>query len=232
MSHSRRWSSYLPRTGFTLGSVAVVGVAVLTGCSPPTFEGPQIQEPPEGFRYDANAEQSRNVFPDREELWQGAWFRIETVNDDHASIFLTAYRGGAGREQVEAAREAQASRYARPGRMRYGELEELRIDGRTAWGWTESQYRSDGSVAALQYKAVVPYDTVTYAVEFFSTLEPWMDVDTLRATVMTFAVGRTEVSWRGVAVTAFLLALAAGWIGKKARPVSLHQGRGEQAPPG
>lgn len=152
-------------------------------CSGPEREGPQIPKVPEGFIYDANASQGRNVFPDARQVRQSAWTTLG--EDEHSSIFFTTYRGAATREEVAAARADQESRYG--SYMEYGPLEDLTIDERPAWGWLETQwYREE--IASLEYKAVVVYDSLSYAVEFHSSEPRFMDAATLKALVETFRV--------------------------------------------
>ncbi len=176
--------------------------ALVVGCSRPRFEGPQIQDPPPNFLYDANAYQGRNVFPEREQLRQSAWARGFGDDTPHSSIYMTAYSGSSSRAEVQAARDAQEARYGRS--IRYGALEDIVIDDRPAWGWLETQIYQE-RVASLEYKAVVSYDTVSYAVEFWSNDPELMDPATLRETVQTFAIGKTRVSVPGVLVAVLLL---------------------------
>ena len=96
------------------------------------------------------------------------------------------------RAQIQAARDDQERRYGT--NMRYGPLHEIEIDERPAWAWLETQiYR--GNVSSLEYKAVVSYDSVAYAVEFWSDQAQWMDETKLREVVASFAVGRIRISW-------------------------------------
>ncbi len=173
-----------------VGAVALLAVG--PACSRPTFEGPQIQDPPDLFIYDANASQGRNIFPQRQQLRQGAWFSGLSNDDEHSSIFITTHAGPSSRNEIEAGRDAQANRYGGLS-MQYSPIGSIWIDGRTAWGWTETQvYR--GKIASLEYKAVVSYDTVSYAIEFHSSQPEWMNEQKLKAVVATFAVGRTELN--------------------------------------
>lgn len=177
-------------------------LVLLTGlgaCSTPRFEGPQIQEPPAGFLYDANAYQGRNVFPEREELRQGAWLSRIADDDLHSSIFITVYAGPSSHGDIVAARNRQEERYG--ANTRYAALEGLTIDERQAWAWLETQmYRGD--VASLEYKAVVPYDTMTCVIEFFTRDPAWRDEAKLRQVVTSFAVGKREVNTPAVVVAA------------------------------
>lgn len=99
-------------------------------------------------------------------------------------------------------------------------LEDIRIDGRPGWGWLETHiYR--GEVASLELKAVVPYDTVTYAVEFYASHPEWVDEARLREVMGTFAVGRTELNVPLLALVLVVLlaggALVAGKVAGLAR---------------
>jgi hypothetical protein len=184
-----------------LGFMALVLVfCLLVGCSKPALEGGQFRDRPEGFAFDANATKARNVFPGREQLDQRAW---ATFGEDHNSIFVTHYAGPATREQVQAARDDQEARYGRKD-LRFGNLEEMIIDGRPAWGWLETQTYK-GELSSLQYKAVVSYETACYTVEFFAGREDWQDEYALRAFVNTFEVGRTKPNVHAIVAGAVLL---------------------------
>ena len=95
------------------------------------------------------------------------------------------------------------------GYLDYGPLEELKIDGRPAWGWLETQYYKE-KLASLEYKAVVPYDDIMYTVEFFTGRDEFMDEAFLRESVCRFEIGRTKVN--EAAVTAGF-AMALGFVG-------------------
>lgn len=157
----------------------------LPACSGPRFEGPQVQEPPVNFVFDANASQGRNVYPDRRQRAQVAWWH-SMGERDHSSVFITTYDGPSTQADVAAARNRQAEQYGHY--IRYGDLETLWIDDHGAWGWLETQI-VEGDTASLEYKAVVTYDSVSYAVEFFSSEPEWMDPTRLREVVSSFAVG-------------------------------------------
>ncbi len=164
---------------YTIGALAL---GLNLHCSGPQREGPQIPKVPEGFMFDANASKARNILADEWQLRQEAW--VTMGDEEHSSIYFTTYRGAVSREEVAAAHDAQASRY---GYLEYGPLEDLTIDGRAAWGWLETQvYR--GKLASLEYKAVVAYDSLSYAVEFHSSEPRFLDPAALKALVETFRV--------------------------------------------
>ena len=172
------------------------------GCSRPRFEGPQVQEPPHNFLFDANADKGRNVYPEREELRQVAWMR-GFGDGGHSSLFITTYAGRSTEADVQAARDAQEERYGRS--IRYSGLESLEIDGRPAWGWLEKQV-ARGDTVSVEYKAVVSYDSVSHAIEFFSSEPEWMDGWKQRQVIVTFAIGKTRPNYvLIVLLTAFVI---------------------------
>jgi len=177
---------------FRLWSVLCLGCLPWgTACSHPRFEGAQVQEPPHNFLFDANADKGRNVYPDREERRQTAWMR-GFGDGGHSSLFITTYSGSSSRADVQAARDSQEERYGRS--IRYGQLESFEIDGRPAWGWLEKQV-AKGDTVSVEYKAVVSYDSVSYAIEFFSSEPEWMDGWRQRQVIETFAIGKTRPNY-------------------------------------
>ncbi len=155
------------------------------GCSGPKREGPQVQNVPEGFIWDANASKARNVFPKQPKVRQGAWTTMALGDEDHSSIYITTYQGNTDRREIAGARQDFVNRYG--DYLEFGPLEDLRIDGRDAYGWLETQHYQ-GELASYEYKAVVPYDTLTYAVEYYSSHERFMDPEAMRALVTSFIV--------------------------------------------
>jgi hypothetical protein len=197
-----------PRCVRTL-PVALLAAASLTGCTSPRFEGPQVQDPPVNFIFDANASQGRNVFPDRQQIAQVAWFHA-MGDRDHSSVFITTYANPSSRADVQAARNAQEQRYGNY--IRYGDLESLWIDEHPAWGWLETQV-FEGGVVSLEYKMVVSYDSVSYAVEYFSNEPEYMDAAQLRDVVMTFAVGKRELNVTAILILAVVvLVTVLAWL--------------------
>jgi len=175
------------------------------------MEGPQIPDPPFGFIYDANATQARNVFPDREMLSQSAW---STTGEIHNSIYITCYAGPSTQADVQAARDAQESMYKY---LQYGSLEALTIDDRPAWGWLETQYHK-GNLSSLEYKAVVSYDDVSYAVEFFADSPEYLSEAVLRDMVCSFETGKTKIDYALAAGGLLLAAIGILLIKRMSRP--------------
>ena len=169
----------------TLGAALLAAILGLSACSGPKREGPQIPKVPEGFLWDANARKARNIFPDDRKLRQGAWATFAIGEDDHSSIYITTYRGPCTPNDVADARQDHVRKYG--GHVEYGPIEDLTIDRRDAWGWLETQRYKD-RISSYQYTAVIPYDTLTYTVEFHSSQERFMDPAFMRDLVGTFIV--------------------------------------------
>ena len=185
-------------------NVLMVPMALaLTACDVPTFDGPQIQSPPQGFLLVPDSYLQRRMFPHHDALYQNAW--VESV-DDFSTIHINGHPGVLGLEDVMAAQDT-ARRLAQDPDVTFGEVEPLTVDGRQAWGWAERVETPTRGLVWVAYRAAIPYDTVTYAVEFYSG-EPAIKrnaPDTLKAVISTFAIGRT--TWNVP-----LLALLAGIV--------------------
>jgi hypothetical protein len=175
-------------------------------CVAPPFRGYQIQDPPEGFLYDDDSSEAQVVFPDREILSHGAWWRM-SPDDQYASIFITRFRGAASVEDVEAARDRYESAVARSGGGEVTQLQFLRIDGREAWGWEEHR-RNRGELAAVAYRTVVPYDTMAISLEFYSDMPAFMDPALQKEALASFGYGKTRVLWGWLVP----LVLLGGWL--------------------
>ncbi len=108
------------------------------------------------------------MFPDREVAYHDAW--VEASWGNFSGIYINGHPGVLGSGQVEA-----------------------QVDGRTGWGWTEHWRMENGGLAYVAFRAAVPYDTITYAIDFL-TGEPGLKArpDSLRAVVASFAVGETK----------------------------------------
>lgn len=185
--------------------MAVIIGLTLAACHSPQFDGPQIQEPPAGFLFDPVARQNRNMFQGREQIQQGAWWKGEVV-DVHSSIFITVHPRSTAREEVLAARDFQAREDGDPD-TEYGDIQTFQVDNRTAWGWTEIR-GVRGEVSSYELSVVVPYDTVSFAVEFYSNDPEWMDEAKMREVVESFAFGRVTWDLPLVGLTLLVLAFA------------------------
>jgi hypothetical protein len=130
------------------------------------------------------------MFPAREPVHHDAW--VEASYGNFSGIYITGYAGSLGRADVEVARDA-AVLDGRGRRGDIGPMEILTIDGRTAWGWGEEWRLQNGGLQYVVFRAAIPYDTITYVVDFL-TGDPSLKSrpDSLRTVVASFAVGRTR----------------------------------------
>jgi hypothetical protein len=110
-------------------------------------------------------------------------------------------------------------------KMQYGEIEIGGIDGRAAFAWTETW--EDNGLRALTFRTVIPYDTITYIVEFHTTDPRFKNrPDSIRGIVSTFAIGRTE--WNtpllalGLGVSLLVLGAVASRVRSGPYPNSRH----------
>lgn len=190
-------------------------LSIPVACAPPAFMGYQIQDPPEGFLYDASSTQADMVFPDREVMSHGAWWRMGT-DDQYASISITRFRGAVTVEDVERVRDRYEAGVAQSGGGEVTQLQFHRIDGREAWGW-EEQRRLDGELSAVASRTVVLYDTMAIVLEFYSDMPEWMDPSRQEAALASFAYGEPRILWGWLFV---LLVLVAGLVGGFIRRIS------------
>jgi hypothetical protein len=177
-----------PNTG--LGRSLVLGSALLllAGCQLPRFIGPQIQDPPPGFRRESQADQNRKMFPSWERIHHDAW--VYAAWGDVSTIHINGYTGTIMRADVQSALEdAMASD---PDPVTFSGVQEMIIDGRPAWGWAERLHTNELGLVWIAYKVAIPYDTITYTVELFSG-DPALKraPDTLLAIAATFGIGQT-----------------------------------------
>jgi len=182
-------------------------------CASPPFPGYQIQEPPEHFLYDASSTQDLMIFPDREVMAHSAWWRMGT-DDRQASIAITRFRGAATADDVEEARERYVRAVADSGGGEVTPLQFLRIDGREAWGWEEHR-QSEGQLSSVVSRTVVLYDTMAIGLEFYSDMPEWMDPLKQKATLATFAYGRTRILWGWLILFLALAGVGLGRVGKR-----------------
>jgi hypothetical protein len=170
----------------------VVITAVPSACEVPNFEGPQIQSPPRGFLLVPDSYLQRRMFQHRDAVFQTAW--VESVAD-FSTIHINGHAGVLGLEDVMAAQDS-ARKYVTDPDVTFGGVEPLRVNGRDAWGWSERVETPSRGLVWVAYRAAIPYDTITYAVEFYSG-EPGLKraaPDTLKAVIATFAIGETKLN--------------------------------------
>jgi hypothetical protein len=180
-----------------IGGAACVALAV---------PGYQVQDVPLGFLFTANAPNGVKVLPDRNILSRGVWLGDIETFEPQSEIHVTRYSGNVTIEEANAARDVQASRYGNPSSIDYGRVATVTIDGRAAFTWMETRYDRNGGVRSLYYTAVIPYDTVTYAVEFDTSAPHRLHPDSLTRVVHSWGRGETEVLWGVILTTAIVLA--------------------------
>lgn len=170
---------------------ALAAVPAFNGCSVPNFQGPEVQNPPPAFTMNDEARQDRRMFPDLQVVHHGAW--VEASWGNFSGIYVNGHPGVLTSQDVEAAQHA-AMEAALGQRVEFGPVESLQVDGRTAWGWGETWRLANGGLQYVVFRAAIPYDTVTYAVDFI-TGDPGLKIrpDSLRTVVASFAVGK--VTW-------------------------------------
>jgi hypothetical protein len=129
------------------------------------------------------------MFPDRAVVHHDAW--VEASWGNFSGIYINGHPGVLGRDEVDGARR-QAIAATAGKRVEFGEIESLQADGRTAWGWGETWRLENGGLQYVVFRAAIPYDTITYAVDFI-TGDPGLKIrpDSLRTIVASFAVGKT-----------------------------------------
>lgn len=163
---------------------------VSAGCEVPRFEGPQIQQPPPGFTLQPESYPQRRTFPDEEVTFHSAWVHTDVSGvsliyvDEHPVVFDV--------DDVVAAQEGARAAEMDPDAT-FGDVEAIRVDGHDAFGWLERIESPRRGLVEVTYRAVVPYDSVSYAIEFTSG-EPSLKLaapDTLRAVISSFGIGRT-----------------------------------------
>ncbi len=149
---ARPLSSRRRRT-FLLGLLA----GALAACNVPNFEGPQIQEPPQGFRLAPDSYQQRRLLPQHELVFHATW--VEST-EDFSTIYIDGHPGVLGLEDAMAARDS-AWLYSDDSDVTFSEVEPLRVDGREGWGWAERVETPTRGLVWVAYRAIVPYDTIT-----------------------------------------------------------------------
>jgi len=184
-------------------SLTMVGAAA---CVAPSVPGYQLQDVPEGFLFTANANTGVTVFPARDFLSRGVWLGDIETFEPQSEIYVTRYAGTVTIEEAEAARDLQASRYGTPSSIDYGQVATVTIDGRPALAWMETRYDEHDAVRSLVYKAVIPYDTVSYAVEFNTSAALRLHPDSLIRVVHSWGRGETKVLWGAILKAAAILA--------------------------
>lgn len=187
--------------------LAALGV----GCGP-VYEGPQLREVPEGLAYSNAWTSARVPLPLRKRVRQIHYVPPPAVERNRSTVVITEYEGLATRTEVSDARDALAAQYTS---TVYGPLEDLRIDGKPAWGWTETQREGKTKeIYTMGLTAVVAYpkQNATYSVEFTAGDPAHQRRDILERTVTSFTVASAGPPL-GVKLILFGLALFAVTLG-------------------
>lgn len=197
-------------------ATALALILTAAGCQMPRFQGPQIQSPPENFLINADNVPGSWMFPDREHTFNTAW--VHTDISGTSLIRVVGHPGTSTPEDVMAARERVIASETDPD-MIAEDIEVLTIDERRAWGWYQRVQSDRRGLVQVSYRAIVPYDTVTYVVEFVSG-EPSLKApapDTLRAIVSSFAIGRTTLDFPKLAIFVGAVLLLVAFLRGRAR---------------
>lgn len=175
------------------------------GCQVPKFQGPQVQTPPQGFSMNRETFLQGRLFSQMDAIHHDAW--VEAAWGNFSGIYINGFAGEMSRAHLEDERNAIINRTMGE-LIEYGEIEELTVDGRTAWGWTEWRRLENGGLEYMVYRALIPYDTISYAVEFL-TGDPALKVrpDSLRMIVASFGIGKTTWNLPLIAMLAGVLLL-------------------------
>ena len=163
---------------------------VLAGCEIPNFEGPQIQNISEGFRKQPDSYLQRRMFPDLEILHHDSW--VSMAFGHVSRIVINGHPGVLTRADVASAQNAARAAATEP--VTFGEVIQYTIDERPAWGWSERLETPEVGLQWIAFHVVVPYDTITYAIELNSDNPYFKSVpDTLVTIARSFAIG--EMTW-------------------------------------
>jgi len=179
--------------GRSLAGLLLLLAGGLAGCDVPAFEGPQVQSPPPGFTLNDETALEETLFPDRPLIYHDAW--VQTGWGNFSGIYINGHPGVADREDVVAAQERIRRSRSTSGDWThdFGAVEDVTVDGREAFGWSEMLHSPAEGIESVSYRMVVPYDTVTFTVEFISGDPSFKSrPDSLETVVASFAVGRVR----------------------------------------
>ena len=194
----------MPR--FLIRAVLLMALVPLSACTLPRFEGPQIQNPPAGFLIQDETFLQRRMFPDLDVDFHTAW--VHTDFSGVSVIYVNRHPRRLTLDDVLVARSGVEAAVTDPD-TRFGPIEALTIDGREAWGWEERVESERRGLEDVAYRAVIPYDSATYAIEFVSG-EPSLKIaspDTLRTVISSFGIGRTTWNFPLIAMISGALLL-------------------------
>jgi hypothetical protein len=175
-------------------------------------EGYQLQGTPEGFLYTTQGGAGGASLPGRDPVDQGTWLGDIKMDEPRSFITVTRYAGASDRSEAEALREVRAERLRGSRYTLLGPLRDLPLQGGgQAWSWTEERHDEYERFRSLQVTAVATFDSVSFVLEFDTSVPERMTEGHLDAVLATFALGRTAVHWNliyaAAAAAALLLAL-------------------------
>jgi len=133
-------------------------------------------------------------------------------------IYVNGHPGALTVDDVVTAQEGVRSNTVDPD-TKFGAIEALTIDGRDAWGWEERVESTRRGLVDVAYRAVIPYDTITFAIEFVSGEPKWKAVspDSLRTIVSSFAIGKTTWNLPLIGMLMGVVLLAGSLLRTRAR---------------
>ena len=182
---------------------ALLLLAALSACDVPNFEGPQLQEPPDGFLLRPDPDIARSMFVDLPVVHHDRW--VQSL-PPYSTITINGHAGTLTLEDMVTAQEYGRAHASDPD-VTFGAIEPLSIDGREAWAWEERIDTPRRGIPWVAYRVMVPYDDVSYAIEI-QTEDPILKSGapgSLQAIVGTFAVGETVYNWPLILIGAGLL---------------------------
>jgi len=199
-------------------SKSAIGLLVLlvgaASCEVPSFRGPQLQDPPQGFLLQPNPAAPHGMFAHLPAVYHDQW--VQSLSP-FSTIKIYGFAGTLTLEDVLASQEAFRTRPQDPD-VTFGQVEPLSIDGREAWGWEERIETPERGMPWVAYRVMIPYETISYTVEF-STEDARFKAgapESTKAIIATFGVGETVWNWPLLLLGAGLLLFAAHMMRQRA----------------
>ncbi|MGD2045127.1 MAG: hypothetical protein PVJ80_07265 [Gemmatimonadota bacterium] len=202
--------------GLHRGTLAtLLALSAFAGCDMPAFEGPQLQDPPQGFLLQPDSRDRHPMFAYLQDVYHDAW--VQSV-PPHSTIRINGYTGTLTVADVIVAQDSMRAHPDDP-EVTFGDIEPLTIDGREAWGWEERIQTQSRGLPWVAYRVMVPYDTISYTIEL-ETADPLLKPSapgSLKDIISTFAVGETVYNWPLMAIGIGLLLFALHMLRERSR---------------